>query len=515
MELAVALKTIDILKAENKEILKDNKEVKEKNKKLEHEVVLLREELRLAIFNRFGKSSEKIVGQEELPFAIEYVPEEKKEEVVETQDISYTRKKPGRKKLSDDLPREHYYFDLSEEEKICSCGHRMKKIGEDVNEVLSVIPEQIWVDVNHKAKYACSFCQGVNDSNLPAVKTAKAEEALIPKSIASPSLLAFILTNKYCDHLPFYRQEKRFERIGANISRQDMSNWLVTIADMLMPLKELLRKDIISNSIIRMDETPVKVLKLDHSGKDGIGYMWLMLGGKDGKRSVLYNFAPGRGAIHARNFLGSFNGVLQSDGYHVYDSLSKELQFTQAGCWAHVRRLFFEADKVAPSALVSDALGRIRKIFTLETQARQMKLKDEEFLSYRRSLIEPYLKDLKLWAEKTASEVLPQGKTKKAFAYMLGQWPKLDKFLDYPELTPDNNLAENAIRPFVLGRKNWLFNGNDTGAESACLIYSLIESAKNNGLNPYSYLHSVFKQLPQARDTDNFESLLPWNIKIP
>lgn len=501
MDLALALERIDTLETENR--------------RLAGKVRLLEEELALALFRRFGKSSERYAGQADLPFACEYGPPESSEPEKGTETIAYTRGKPGRKKLSESLPREHFYHDLDTAERRCACGHELARIGEDVSERLNVIPAKLWVEVHHQAKYACSHCQGVNESEGPAVKRAAGGPALIPGSIVTPGLASFIWTNKFCDHLPFYRQEASFERIGARVSRQDMSNWTIALAEELEPLIALIEDDIRAGPVIQMDETPVKVLKLDHSGKDGQGYMWLALGGMEGRRSVRYRFAPGRGSIHASSFLGDYGGFVQSDGYKAYDAVASGARWTHVGCWAHARRAFFEAEKVAHSPLLTDALGRIKKLYALEHRSREEKGEDEDFLAYRRGLIEPYLGEFKVWAEKTAAQVLPSGKTGAAFAYLLGQWDNLGRFLDHERLTRDNNHAENAIRPFVVGRKNWLFSGTDTGAEASCRVFSLIETAKRNGKEPYTYLLGVLSRLPHSRISGAWDTLLPWNIDNP
>jgi transposase len=337
---------------------------------------------------------------------------------------------------------------------------------------------------------------------------------LIPGSIVTPGLAAFVWTNKLCDHLPFYRQEASFERIGALVSRHDMSNWTISLAGELGPLISLIEDDIRAGPVIQMDETPVKVLKLDHSGKAGLGYMWLALGG-DGRRSVRYRFAPGRGSIHAASFLDDYSGYVQSDGYKAYDTLAAGAKWTHVGCWAHARRAFFEAEKVAHSPLVTEVLGRIKKMYALEHQARTKDFDAADFVDYRRELIAPFLSEFKTWAEKTQAQVLPSGKTGAAFAYLHGQWAKLERFLDHAQLTPDNNAAENTIRPFVVGRKNWLFSGNDTGAEASCRVFSLIETAKRNGKDPYGYLFAVLSQLPDTKNSGDWKRLLPWNIDSP
>ena len=493
------------------ELATENDRLKALTVKQYAKIAYLEEQLALALFKRYGRSSESFKGQPDLPFASELASETPHADQIETETITYERSKPGRKPLSPDLPREHLYHDLPESERTCACGHELTKIGEDVSERLNVIPPKLWVEAHHYAKYACPHCEGVNESGEPAVKTAEGVPALIPGSIVTPGLAAFVWTNKFCDHQPFYRQETGFERIGALVSRQDMSNWTIRLAEELEPLISLFETHIRSGPVIQMDETPVKVLKLDHTGKDGQGYMWLALGGDPRHRAVRYRFAPGRGSVHAASFLGDYAGFVQSDGYKAYDTVASGARWTHVGCWAHARRKFYEAEKIAHSALTTDALGRIRKLYDLEREARERQLDPDAFVAYRKERIVPFLGELKAWMEKTISQVLPAGKTGEAFAYTLGQWDKLERFLDHADLTPDNNRAENAIRPFVVGRKNWLFSGNDTGAESSCRVFSLIETAKLNDKEPYAYLLAILSRLPEVRKTGAWESLLPWN----
>ena len=395
----------------------------------------------------------------------------------------------------------------------------MTKFGEDMAEKMSIIPAQVWVECHHHAKYSCpdANCTYKGDGIEPGVVKAPGPLPLIPKSIVTAALLAHIWTAKFCDHLPFYRQEAGFVRIGTDLSRQDMSRWTTRVSNELEPLVELLVRAIREGPVINMDETPVTVLKLDKSGASGQGYMWLARGGTQEHPAVLYRFGSGRGSEHAHKIVLDWEGYLQADGFKGYDTLVKGTRIHLVGCWAHARRKFFEADKAAPSTLTSDALGRIKKLYELEGQCRKLAREeghtDQQFLEARRTVLQPYLEGLRAWLDERAAQTLPAGATGKALAYTVGQWDKLIRFLDHPWLTPDNNKAENAIRPFVVGRKNWLFHGNDAGAEASCRIYSLIETAKMNGLEPWAYLNTVLARLPEVGLSGDWESLLPWNLR--
>lgn len=492
----------------------ENQKKDQKILKLENRVKYLTEQLRLALFRQFGKSSESLPGQPDLPFD-DLKPGETAEVVQqESEARETTRKKVGRKPLADNLPRLEELHDLTDEQKTCGCGHHLSRIGEDVNEKLVMIPAQVWVQRNIYPKYACKHCQGLSDESLPAVRTADRAPELIPRSIVTPELLAHIWTAKFCDHLPYYRQEAGFHRIGAEISRQDMVNWTLKVADKLTPLMDLIDDHIRSGEVIQQDETPVKVLELDRTGKDGKAYMWLARGGPPGKKAVRYRFADGRGHEHPKTYLEGFSGYHQADAYAAYDLAVQGTAIKLVGCWAHVRRKFMDAVKASKSQGAEDALGRIKKLYEMDKNCRESAKKEAlppwEFQKVRQEKIVPYLQDLEKWMLEKSKTTLPESPFGKALAYTLGQWEKLERYLEHPELTPDNNMAENAIRPFVLGRKNWLFSGNDRGAEASCRVYTLIETAKLNGWEPFAYLKGLLTNLPSIGS--DWNSLLPWNL---
>ena len=479
-------------------------------------IIHLQQELAMALHRMFARSAEKF--QPQGPLLFDELEEQAPPIEPEVQDEAKKGVKKGRRPLAANLPRKHFYHELPEAERMCRCGRCMTRFGEDLAEKLSLIPAQIWVECHHLAKYSCpdANCPCKGDGVEPGVVKAPGPPQLIPKSIVTAALLAHIWTSKFCDHLPFYRQEAGFLRIGADISRQDMSRWTIRVSNDLEPLAALLERAIREGPVINMDETPVTVLKLDKSGTSGQAYMWLARGGTQEHPAVLYRFGSGRGSEHARNIVQDWEGFLQADAYQAYDTLAKGTKIVLVGCWAHARRKFFEAHKTAPSPLTSDALGRIKKLYELEdqcrNQAREECYTDEQFLEARRVVLQPYLKSLRTWLDERVAQTLPSGATGKALAYTVGQWDKLVRFLDHAWLTPDNNKAENAIRPFVVGRKNWLFHGNDAGAVASCRIYTLIETAKMNGLEPWAYLNTVLDRLPEVRRSGDWESLLPWNL---
>jgi len=242
--------------------------------------------------------------------------------------------------------------------------------------------------------------------------------------------------------------------------------------------------------------------------------MWLARGGPPDKQIALYRYRQTKGGYHARNFLEGFKGYLQTDGSEIYDAAVAGLsEIIQVGCFAHARRKFFEASKATKTPKsAEEGIKHIRKLYEIENNLRELRLAQDVFVIERKKLAQPVLLDFHKWLNKRANEVLPSCSLGKAVSYTLKQWDKLIKYLESPYLTPDNNASENAIRPFVLGRKNWLFNKSPKGADSSCGMYSLIETAKLNGIEPIKYLNELFEKAPRAVSTEDWEKLLPWNI---
>ena len=473
------------------------------------------DEYRLLLYKRFGRSSEGIDVTQNLLFdeSKQTRSQDDREEVEQVTVDSYRREKRGRKGLDEKLPREEIIHDIGEDEKRCACGAELKRIGEEVCERVQVIPEQMYVERHIRPKYACRRCEGSGDEENPAVRIASAVPSIIPKSIVTPGLLAFIFVNKYVNHLPFYRQEQRFERIGIHISRQDMSNWQRKVFEAILPLNELLKQHIRNGPVMQMDETTVQVMKEPGRKDTQRSYMWLTRGGPPDSPAVFYAYRETRGSRHVAEFIDGFSGFLQTDGYSGYDAaLADRSDIVHVGCFAHVRRKFHDAAKASKQTGAAHvAMAKIRKLYDVERSLRSQELKDEDFLLKRRDAVEPILDSLKRWLDEKVERVPPESLLGKAVNYARKQWGKLIRYLESPYLTPDTNAAENAIRPFVLGRKNWLFSGSPAGAESSCAIYSLIETAKQNGLNPYSYLRTVFDAVPRIDDPDSWKTLLPWN----
>jgi len=498
------------------ELIVENQRLKELET-YKYKYLELKERYDVLIYKKYMRSAEDLLvdDKQQALFTEELEQESIRETGNEEQTIkSYTRKKPGRKPIDPHLRRVEEIIDIPENEKLCACGHKLSKIGEETSEKLEIIPESIFVTKTIRLKYACRNCEGTENEDEGAVKIAPLPPAIIPRSIASASLLSYIMIHKYQDHLPFYRQEVQFQRIGIEISRQDMCNWQQQVYERLLPLFNLLEETIKTGPVMWMDETTVQVMGEEGRSDITKSCMWLARGGPPDKNIVLYRYRPTHGANHAIEFLEGFKGYLQTDGSENYDTAVRRLPgIIHVGCFAHARRKFFEASKATKKPQsAEEGIKYIRKLYELEERLRKDILDEKEFVTERKKQAELVLSDFRKWLNKRANEVLPSALLGKAVSYTLNQWDKLIAYLDSPYLTPDNNVSENAIRPFVLGRKNWLFNKSPKGADSSCAMYSLIETAKQNGLEPLMYLRTLFERAPLASTPEDWEKLLPWNI---
>jgi transposase len=321
------------------------------NKTLERENEVLQEKLKLALFRQFGRHAEKFTGEGQMPLfdageaAAPEIPEspEEKETV-----NSYSRKKRGRKPLDEKIPRVDEVIDIAEEEKQCACGSPLVCIGEDVIERLVIIPEQVYVKRYHIKKYACHECEGSGDEEKPAVRTGKAPENIIPGSMATPELLSYVFTKKYCDYVPYYRQEAAFFRIGVTLSRQNMANWQQRVCEKLQPLLGLMKEQLRNGNVVQMDETPMRVMDEPGRKNSQSSRMWLARGGPPGEPVLWYEYQETREKKHITELLSGFSGYLQSDGYGPYESAAEQdlAGVVHVGCFAHVRRHFFEAKTI-------------------------------------------------------------------------------------------------------------------------------------------------------------------------
>ncbi len=494
----------------------------------EARVTILEERISMLEAKLFAPTSEKLILAAKLmahnqpslfdlldehpePIAVE--PEEN--EVIEIP--AHARKKTGRRPLPENLPREEVIHDIPEEEKVCACGCQLTRIGEETLEQLHIERPVVKVIVHVRPKYACKQCEGTADEDSPAVKIAPVPPQIIPKSFASAALLAWIIIAKFIDALPLYRQESQFARLKIHLPRATMANWMIRVADRCQPLIPLLRQEIRSGPLINVDETILQVMGESNRLNTTKSYVWIFRGGTEENPAVIFEYHPTRAGKVARDFLEDYKGYVQSDGYRGYDALEKIEGITLCGCWAHARRKFFEvakADKAAknPNKMraADIALRFIKKLYAIEKDAKE--LTNEERFQVRQEKSKPILENFGLWLRENYPKTPPKGGLGKAIYYSLEQWKRLNIYIEDGRLRPDNNQAENAIRPFVIGRKNWLFSGSPKGAHASATLYTLVESAKLNNLEPYKYMRYLLEKIPHITSQEDYKELLPTRV---
>ena len=493
--------------ARNEQLEAEKQAVSQENEGLKARVLTLQEQLNLALARRYAASSEKISPDQYRLFDEAEVDTEETLEDDEVIVPAHTRKKRGRKKLPDTLPRLDVVHQLSGDDLICPHdGSVLNEIGEKTSEQLDIIPAKIQVIRHIRKQYACKCGQ--------CIKTAALPKQPIPKSMASPGLLAHITVSKYQDALPLYRQETILRRIGVDIPRATLANWMIRSGTLIQPLINLMRDQMLEYDIIQMDETPVQVLKEPDKRAQSKSYIWVQRGGPPDRRVVLYDYDPGRSAQVPKRLLEGFGGYLQTDGYDGYNAVVAANDLVHVGCMAHARRRFSDAVKAQgrnrKRGKAHRGLSLIRKLYRIERQAR--KLTPQERYGRRQKRSKPILDEIRRWLDGALPQVTPSSAAGKALGYLHNEWEHLIRYLEDGRLEIDNNGAENSIRPFVLGRKNWLFSASVKGVKSSANLYSLIETAKANGLEPYAYLRHVFTELPKAETVEAIEALLPGNV---
>ena len=474
---------------------------------LKHKYQLMLEQFRLAKLRKFSSSSESNVLQYELQFdEAESVPAEAIPEEENTITVTYTRAKPKRRTLPDDLPREVIEHDIAEEEKQCGCGCLKKRIGEEVTEQLEIIPAQLKVIQHVRPKYACNKCDnGVSIAPMPRL--------FLPKSMATPSLVAHTIINKYQDHLPLYRQEKIWQRLGVEMGRNTICGWIMASAEVCAPMREALIHYLLNSNYIQADETPVQVMAEPNRKDTSTSYMWVYRSGIPDKKAILFDYRETRQARWPKEILNGFKGYLQTDGYAGYDWVDDKPEIIHLGCMAHARRPFAELVKLAKTTGKShQAIAYFQKLYAIERFARDNQYTHEQRHQLRIEKASPILIEMKQWLEQSMKHAVPQSKLCNALFYMEQRWQELVNYLMDGMLEIDNNGAENQIRPFALGRKNWLFSGSPRGAHASALFYSLIATANANGWNPYDYLLHLFKNIRDCNTSGDYNNLLPFNI---
>ena len=511
---------VTISRAEYEKLQAQSKRVSE----LESRVDVLMEALRLARHKQFGASSEKSNDtlMEQLSFLFneaEVFSAADKEEENATVVAAHKRHKKHEYALDnipEGIPVEQVEHRLEGKDLICpECGDNMTEIGKEVIRTLKIIPAQTVVHEDIYYTYACKNCSESADEGCetPVVKAPR-EKNIIPGSFATPEAIAHIMTQKFVMGSPLYRQEQEVNRKGIHLSRQTMSNWILKATeDYLAPVYEQLHKELLTRDVLHADETTLQVLHEPGKKPQSESYMWLYrTSGDTGNPVVLYEYQPGRGSKHPKEFLTGYKGYLHTDGYAGYHDLGEDI--TVVGCWAHLRRKFDEAVKSLPKgkakgSSASQGLAYCNLLFGIEQELAE--LTPEERYEQRLKQAKPVLDAMFAWANTRSAA--PKAALGKAFHYLKEQWPYLSNYLKDGRLEISNNRAERSIKPFVIDRKNFLFANTPKGATGSAVMFSLIQTAIENGLDPYRYLTWLMKTAQDAdlSQEDVIQTLLPWN----
>ncbi len=448
--------------------------------------------------HRFGASSEKS-DPDQMPLFNEIeLLTDKQKKVPKPK-----KKKTGtRKELPTDLPSIEVVHDLPDDQKHCpNDGTTLKYIGKIKTQKLKFIPAKQLVINHFQYKYVCPCCN-------KHVALATKPKTLIPKSIATGELLSYICTSKYADGLPLYRLNTMFNRLGINISRQVMANWVIKCSLAVQPLVNMIQDAIYNQGCIHIDETTIQVLKEEGRKASSKSYMWVQKAGNN----IIFNYHPTRSAAVLEQLLANYKGAIMTDGYKAYDGIAIKYMIIHLACWTHARRYFKKVLDIGKNLNAQKMLNLIGKLYAIEKKIKTFDV--DEIYRYRQEYSKPILDEIRVFLDEVLHNTAPSGKMGEALKYLHNQWHKLVRYIDDGNYPIDNNTAENAIRPFVIGRKNWLFANTPAGAHASANLYSIIESAKAHGINPELYLTYIFNQLPLVETVEDYEKLLPWNFQV-
>ena len=437
---------------------------------------------------------------------------------------AHQRTKRGRKPLDPALPRDVRRHELPEDERVCPHdGAALREIGVEVSEQMDVIPQQVRVIRHERVKYACPCCDG-------GLRLAAKPPQVIPKGLLSEAALAWVITSKYLDGLPLYRQAALLGRFmgrfgGTELSRNTLAASVVRVGQATQPVINLLRDALLDSFIVHGDETEVQVLKEPGRKAQAKSYMWVQMNqasGADGTGPPirLFGYSPSRSTHSARTLYEGMRpgGVLMSDGYEPYAAIAEQHRLVHLGCWAHCRRYFNDAlqampkDKRGPEQLPAQFIELIGRLYKVEADARRDQLDAQALQQRRTQHSKPVLEQIEALALQHLHGVLPGSLLGKALHYVTAQWPKLVRYVDDGRYPIDNNACENAIRPFVVGRRNWLFADTVGGANASANLYSLLQTCVANGIDGYRYLSALLVALPKAKTVEDYEALLPWRL---
>lgn len=487
------------LKRDNKSLLEDNGKLKKSTQEMQRQIDLLISKLNLSNSKRFGKQSEK-------------APRGTFNEAESTKSATQPKHhNKGKQNLPEYLEREEVEHKLEDTNCGC-CGHQMHVCGSEESEQIKIIPAKISVIKHKQLKYACRECEHTQIKNK--VVTASKPKQPIPRSIASPEALAAVVTAKYCDALPLYRQVEIFKRGGLDLSRGTLANWCVKSGAILKPLVKAMQQHLVTQHSLCADETCVQVLDEPDKSPASQSYMWVYRSNEVSKQPVvIYDYQPGRSRKSLTSFLQGFKGYLQCDGYRVYDNVEGMLP---VGCWAHTRRKYDEALRAEKKSKgrAHKAISFISKLYKIENQLKAKDLSVAQRYQLRQEKARPILDAFKLWLDETNEKLINKSYIAIAVQYTLNQWEKLIRYIEDGELGIDNNITERDIRPFTTGRKNWMFCQSVKGAEASAVLYSIVMTCRANDINPYYYFLHLFKTLPNLDDKSDLTALMPWNVQL-
>lgn len=463
---------------------------------------------------QFGRKSEKIQREiEQLELQLEELEAGSAEKREQTEKalapaaaavFAAATRKPARRPLPDHLPREVALHEP--EQKGCpACGGSLSKLGEDVSEMLEYVPARFKVIRHVRPKLSCTQCDTIVQAEAPTRP--------IARGLAGPGLLAHVLVSKYADHLPLYRQSEIYAREGVDLERSTLADWVGSTSELLNPLHEALRHYVMHAGKLHADDTPVPVLA-PGQGRTKQGRLWTYVrddrpAGDSAAPAVWFTYSPDRRGKHPHRHLADFTGTLQADAYAGFNRLYDTGRIREAACWAHVRRKFFDLHAAHASPVTTEALERIGSLYAIESEIRGRSSGERQRERHTRA--RPLLNSLKDWFKESLTKLSRKSETAAAIHYALGRWPALLRYCDDGSLEIDNNSAERALRAVALGRKNYLFAGSDAGGERAAVIYSLLGSAKLNGIDPESYLTAVLRRVAD-HPINRISELLPWNL---
>jgi transposase len=492
------------LATQQEEILSQREKLASRDAEIEHLKLLLAKLTRM----QFGRSSEKIHHQiEQLQLRLGELEASRAEAVdggIESAPTGTAVERPGRRPLPEHLPRETRKY-MPKHQACPDCGGELKQLGEDISEILEYLPERFVVIRQVRPKLACAGCDRIVQAAAPSRP--------IERGMAGPGLLAHVLASKYCDHQPLYRQSEIYAREGVELDRSTMAEWVGGTSRLMKPLVEALRRHVMAANKVHADDTPVPVLA-PGLGKTKLGRLWTYV--RDDRPwadrtppAVWFAYSPDRKGEHPQSHLSTFTGTLQADAYAGYHPVYETGRVQEAGCMAHVRRKFYDLVTAHKSPVGTEALERIGALYAIEKEIRGRGPEERREIRNLRS--RPVLNSFKTWLEETLGKLSRKSDTAVAVRYALAQWKVLERYCDDGRLEVDNNAAERSLRAVVLGRKNFLFAGSDAGGERAAAIYSLVGTAKLNGLDPERYLRDVLTRIA-GHPVNRIDELLPWNI---